>query len=342
MTDKLSGYSTTPGDNNDAVPDGWPEGMLPSDVNNCAREMMARVREWYEDAVWIDLGHTIVSATASTIVVSGDQTAFYTAGRALRADGTDYGYISSSTYGAPNTTINVTGFSVSGTPTTVEVSLVTAGRELPQNLTVSALTATGTVTISGGLSVTGQAAFSGTLTVGTNTSGVTQTAGDNSTKLATTSFVFAAQAVRQHIVTRTTTGTSTSSYIYPADGSKPQYSEGYNFLSQAFTPVSGSSMIHVRVTAYLGASDGYPTMGLFRDTAADAVSVGMGAATSADSPVPVTAEYYDASMSGSARTYSAHVAGRSVGAISVNRGITTAYPFGTNTIQSFMEITEYV
>ena len=139
MTDKLSGYSTTPGSNNAAVPDGWPEGMLPSDVNNCAREGMARVREWYEDAAWINLGHTVVSATSSTIVVSGDQTSFYVAGRALRADGTDYGWVSSSTYGAPNTTINVTGFSVSGTPTTVEVGILSASNQIPRSLTIQNL-----------------------------------------------------------------------------------------------------------------------------------------------------------------------------------------------------------
>ena len=59
MTDKLSAYSTTAASNNSATPDGWPEGMAPSDVNNCAREMMARLREFYVDSEWIDHGHTI-------------------------------------------------------------------------------------------------------------------------------------------------------------------------------------------------------------------------------------------------------------------------------------------
>src|SRR5574343_930503 len=125
MTDKLSAYSTTPASNNSAAPDGWPEKMAPSDVNDCAREMMARLREWYQDAEWIDLGHTIASSTGSTIVLSGDQTAYYTTGRPIRVNqsGSQVGYISSSSYAAPNTTVNVSGFTVSS-PTQVEVGIV--------------------------------------------------------------------------------------------------------------------------------------------------------------------------------------------------------------------------
>lgn len=132
MTSKLSLYSTTPASNNSAAPDGWPEGMLPSDVNNSAREMMARVREWYQDAEWVDHGHSIQSSTASTVVVSGDQTAIYVAGRAVRVNqsSSQVGRVTSSTYAAPNTTINVEGFTVSG-PTQLEVGIVSSADSLP-------------------------------------------------------------------------------------------------------------------------------------------------------------------------------------------------------------------
>lgn len=125
MTSKLKSYSTTPGSNNAAVPDGFPEGMAVSGFNNSAREMMARLREWYQEAEWIDLGHTIASSTGSTIVLSGDQTAYYTEGRPIRVNqsGSQVGYISSSSYAAPNTTVNVSGFTVSS-PTQVEVGIV--------------------------------------------------------------------------------------------------------------------------------------------------------------------------------------------------------------------------
>ena len=142
-TSKLSTYSTTAASNNSAAPNGWPEGMLPSDVNNCAREGMARVREWYEDAQWINFGHTIVSSTGTTIVVSGDQTAIYSTYRAIRVNqsASQDGWVTSSTYSAPNTTITVNGFTVSS-PTLVEVGAITSATSLPQNMEMVIYSAT--------------------------------------------------------------------------------------------------------------------------------------------------------------------------------------------------------
>jgi hypothetical protein len=132
MTDKLKAYSTTPGSNNSAAPNGWPEGMLPSDVNNCAREMMARLAEWYQDAAWIRLDESIQSSTSSTIVVSGDVTATYLVGRPIRVNqsGSQVGYVGGAVYSSPNTTITVTGFTVSS-PTIVEVGIIPSLASLP-------------------------------------------------------------------------------------------------------------------------------------------------------------------------------------------------------------------
>ena len=49
-------YSTTPASNNSASPDGFAENMRPSGVNDSARQVMADVRTWYEDAEWLKLG----------------------------------------------------------------------------------------------------------------------------------------------------------------------------------------------------------------------------------------------------------------------------------------------
>lgn len=46
MSDISSWYPAA-ASNNVAAPDGWPEGMSPADVNNCAREMMAAVKRNY-------------------------------------------------------------------------------------------------------------------------------------------------------------------------------------------------------------------------------------------------------------------------------------------------------
>ena len=67
----ISTWSTTPANNNDTAPNGAPEGMAPSGVNDTIREIMARVREWYEDAQWIDLGLTHVRVSSSQFTIAG-------------------------------------------------------------------------------------------------------------------------------------------------------------------------------------------------------------------------------------------------------------------------------
>ena len=135
MTDKLKDWSTTAANNNSTAPNGWPEGMAPSEVNNTARQGMASMREWYEDAQWIRLDHSIVSSTASTVVVSGDVTGFYVANRGIRLDqdNAKIGYVSSSSYSAPNTTINISGLTISS-PTIIEGSIIRSSAAVPEDL----------------------------------------------------------------------------------------------------------------------------------------------------------------------------------------------------------------
>ena len=45
----VSEWSTSAGSNNDAPPDGAPEGMLPGKVNDVIRENMAAGAKWYQD-----------------------------------------------------------------------------------------------------------------------------------------------------------------------------------------------------------------------------------------------------------------------------------------------------
>ena len=107
----IKDYSTTAANNALTPPNGAPEGMAAGLVNNTMRQMMADTRLFYESGGWCDLGHvpTFVSTTSFTIPT--DVTAFYTAGRRIRMFGTImgtfYGYIVSSAYSAPNTTITV-------------------------------------------------------------------------------------------------------------------------------------------------------------------------------------------------------------------------------------------
>lgn len=45
----ISSYSTTAASNNSAAPDGFPEGMAPSGLNDSSREVMAALAKWYSD-----------------------------------------------------------------------------------------------------------------------------------------------------------------------------------------------------------------------------------------------------------------------------------------------------
>lgn len=49
----VSEWSVTAGLNNSSPPDGWPEGMARSAVNDCAREMMAALARWYKDQIGV-------------------------------------------------------------------------------------------------------------------------------------------------------------------------------------------------------------------------------------------------------------------------------------------------
>lgn len=81
---KVSSWSTTPGSNNAATPDGWPEGQLPSSVNDCAREMMAAIRTVFNDLQYVDPNFTPTYISATTFSVAGNQTSAIHANRRLK------------------------------------------------------------------------------------------------------------------------------------------------------------------------------------------------------------------------------------------------------------------
>lgn len=106
----IKDWSTTAADNNSTPPNGWPEGMLPSQVNNSARQLMADVRAWYEEPSWIDYGYTVAYASDTSFTVTGaDATAQFAAGRRVKLVGstTVYGAVASSSF-STNTTVSVT------------------------------------------------------------------------------------------------------------------------------------------------------------------------------------------------------------------------------------------
>ena len=113
----IKDYSSTATNNTSVGGINIGEGMLPSNINNAIRAQLADIREWYNDAQWVIYGdgdgsHTFAYASATSFTVAGSNvTAFYHAGRRVKAvgssTGTIVGTISSSSFSS-DTTVNVT------------------------------------------------------------------------------------------------------------------------------------------------------------------------------------------------------------------------------------------
>lgn len=74
---EVQSWSSTAASNNSASPDGWPESMAPSGINNSARENMAAIAKWYKDGN----GSLSSGGSANTYTLSPNRTiAAYAAG----------------------------------------------------------------------------------------------------------------------------------------------------------------------------------------------------------------------------------------------------------------------
>lgn len=162
---KLGRWSTAAGSNNAAVPDGWPEGQLPSTVNNCAREMMASIRTAFEDLQYVDQDFTPTFITASSFSVPGNQTSAVHIGRRLKCfDATAgvqqviYGTVVSVSFTAVTTIhIEADAGSLTSSLSSFGISIIanTPNNALPRNLvlTVSSIAVLGGMSISGSLAM---------------------------------------------------------------------------------------------------------------------------------------------------------------------------------------------
>lgn len=126
----LKNWSTTPASNNSASPNGAPEGMAPSAVNDIIRQQMADHRTQWQDAEWFDWGHVPTRTGNAVFTVPTDLTAVYTANRRLKCSdaSTIYASILSSSYTAVTTITVVTDSgNLSASLTAVAVGIFTNG-----------------------------------------------------------------------------------------------------------------------------------------------------------------------------------------------------------------------
>jgi hypothetical protein len=111
-------YDTTAGNNSATATNSVSvaEGMLPSNINNAFRDLMADVRQWYNTAEWIEYGdgagtYTATYASSTSFTIDGvNVTSAYHAGRRIKltasTPGTIYGSVTSTSF-STNTTVNV-------------------------------------------------------------------------------------------------------------------------------------------------------------------------------------------------------------------------------------------
>ena len=111
-------YDTTAGSNSTTASNAVSvaEGMLPSNINNALRDIMADVRQWYNTAEWIEYGdgagtYTPAYASSTSFTIAGvDVTSVYHVGRRIKlvasTPGTIYGSITATSF-STNTTVTV-------------------------------------------------------------------------------------------------------------------------------------------------------------------------------------------------------------------------------------------
>ncbi len=169
----ISAWSTTAASNDSASPNGFPEGMAPSGYNDSARELMASLRTWYEDVEWRNLGHTVTRTGNTTFTIPTDVTSTYVANRPIRCadSSTLYGYVASSSYGAPDTTVTVT--LDSGNLSASLASVALGPTPSTQSIPVQAIRYQGTALLANSALWTGSPNFQGAVnyaaTAGTDT-----------------------------------------------------------------------------------------------------------------------------------------------------------------------------
>ena len=145
----ISSWSTSAAANNSASPDGFPEGMAPSGLNDSAREVMGAIKRWYVDAEWRFFEYAFVRQSANSFLVSVTATDVFTAGRRLRlidAGTTIYGDVIASGMSGANTLVTVSSIALSSSLSSGSVSILDPANHSDSD--IGMLTSTASVTAS--------------------------------------------------------------------------------------------------------------------------------------------------------------------------------------------------
>lgn len=205
-------------------------------------------------AVVVNAGGTGLTVTTGTLALVGNLSigsgGFTTAGS---------GAITLTSTGATNVTLPTTGTlaTLAGSETLSNKTLVAPALGTPASGVLTNCTGLPAASLVAGALANGMTA-------------TTQAAGDNSTKVSTTAYTD--RQVGQTVST-VTGAVATGTTQIPLDDSKPQITEGDQYMSLSITPKSAASNLVVDVT-WIGSfgTNAHLTVALFRDGGADAVA----------------------------------------------------------------------
>lgn len=204
----------------------------------------------------------------------------------------------------------------------VDVSSVTTGTGILTALGVNVGSAGAPALVNGAL--------------GTPSSGVAT----NLTGLPTVTGLTGKRVVQQ---VNTTTGTQSSgTTVVPIDNTKPQNTEGDEYITLAITPTSATHKLKIEVVVFGSFSvSAWVIAALFQDTTADALAAGWNYQQTGTAACNVTFTYYMTSGTTSATTFKVRVGGHTAGTYTFNgaSGGTTLSLGGV--LASSITITEY-
>ena len=193
---------------------------------------------------------------------------------------------------------------------------------------------------------TGQATLTAHgVVIGNGTSGVNVTAAGSAGQVLTSNGASAdptwqGLGVAQIVNTETgavATGTTTT----PLDNTIPQNTEGNQFMSLSITPTNSGSTLIIDVVLYGSASGGTAIIvGLYQDSTANALAVGMARAATTTSQACVAFRHKMTAGTTSSTTFNVRAGNNGAGTLTFN-GESGAGLFGT-TLASSITITEYL
>ena len=123
---------------------------------------------------------------------------------------------------------------------------------------------------------------------------------------------------------------ATTTAIIPLDDTKPQNTEGAEFLTAAITPTSSTSKLWINVTVNLAANPADTVaMALFQDSGADALAATLGYMPTNNGSQVMTLNHYMTAGTTSATTFKLRAGNTNAGTIAMNGGTTSRYFGGT-------------